>query len=190
MLKNEKGVFLILLDIYWPALLFGGTQLGFILVRRGTVTAKARLERFLAGLEMYPAWIFLLALIFVLTLLLILLKCCGNSSVPSDREEKVVDVTASYVDESERFPGLNHKLHTEKRHGEPKAVERVFIPRTVPASSAKKSADRLRLMSGDREKLSAPLMPGTHTIRLDGYTVTVTVERNGVEDVTRELPKL
>lgn len=190
MQKNEKGVLLTLLNIYWPGLLFGGIQLGFVLTRRGTGTVMRRLNDILTSpADHLIIWIMGGAML-ALTVLLVVLMLCGRTATPSDREEQIVDVTEAYADEDERFPGLNYRLRPEKRSGEPTLVERVFIPRTVPASTAKKSADTLRLMVGDREKLSVPLRSGVHTVELDGCTVTVTIEKDKLEDITRELPQL
>ncbi|MBQ4051148.1 MAG: hypothetical protein IJD13_05915 [Oscillospiraceae bacterium] len=190
MRKNEKNVFLTLLNIYWPVLLFGGIQLGFTLIRRGTAPLEKWLDHILNDPFRDLAWFILLCVIVLLTLLLIILRCSGKTETPSDREEQIVDVTDTYADEEERFPGLNYRLRPEKRSGEPALVERVFIPRTVSASSVRRTTDTLRLTAGGKEKLAVPVRPGTHTVHLDGYTVTLTVEKTGLEDVTRELPRL
>lgn len=190
MRKNEKNVFLTLLNIYWPVLLFGGIQLGFTLIRKGTAPLEKWLDRILSDPFGDPAWIILLCVIALLTLLLIVLRCCSKAEAPSDREEQIVDVTDDYADEDERFSGLNYRLRPEKRSGEPALVEKVIVPHTVAASSVRRTADVLRLTVGGKEKLAVPAKPGSHTVHLDGYTVTVTVEKSGLEDVTRELPRL
>lgn len=190
MQKNDKNVFLTLLNIYWPALLFGGIQLGFTLIRRGTVPLEKWLDRLLSDPFREPAWVVLVGVILLLTVLLIVLQCCSRSEAPSDREEQIVDVTDDYADEDERFPGLNYRLRPEKRSGEPALVEKVIVPHTVAASSVRRTNDVLRLTVAGKEKLAVPVKPGTHTVALDGYTLTVTVEKTGLEDVTRELPRL
>lgn len=190
MQNHKKGVLLTLLDIYWPILLFGGIQAGFTLVRRGTGTITARFRDVIASPADHLVWLALAGGCLVLTVLLVILMCCGRTAAPSDREEEMVDVTDVYADEDERFPGLNYRLRPEKRSGEPTLVEKVIIPRTVAASSVKRSAGTLRLLAGDQEKLAVPLEVGTHTVELDGCTVTVTIQHNGVEDVTREIPRL
>ena len=190
MQNNEKGIFLTLLNIYWPGVLFGGVQLGFTLIRRGTAPLEKRLADVIASPGDYLIWLALLSGCILLTVLLILLMCCGKAAAPSDREEQMVDVTDVYADEDEHFPGLNYRLRPEKRSGEPTLVEKVIVPHTVAASARRRPADSLQLMAGDQEKLSVPLKAGTHTVQVGGCTVTVTIERNGLEDVTRELPRL
>ena len=51
------------------------------------------------------------------------------------------------------------------------------------------SAPRLRLLLGEEQKLSVPLIPGEHTVQAEGCTIRLTITREGgTEDITRELP--
>lgn len=177
--NKPKGIFFSLLDIYWPLLLFGGVQVCYILVKD-----PGRLLPMLLRPFRHPGQHLLLlglmSLLTVGTLTLILMMAFI-------RPEPDSEPASVQEDNGERFPGLNYRLRPTGR-GMPQLVQKVIIPHTLPASTVCSEPRRLRLMLGEEQKLSVPLIPGEHTVQAEGCTIRLTVIReSGTEDITREL---
>ena len=178
--NKPKGILFSLLEIYWPLLLFGGVQVCYTLVKHPEQLLPMLLRPFRHPGQ-HLLLLGLMALLAAGTLTLILVTAFSRpepdgepASIPEDSEE--------------RFPGLNYRLRPTRR-AMPKLVQKVIVPHTLPASASCSEPRRLRLLLGEEQKLSVPLIPGEHTVQAEGCTIRLTITREGgTEDITRELP--
>lgn len=175
--RGEKsGIFRTLLQIYWPLLLVGGVQLGWTLAQGGlTAVTGDFLTLCRSGWPLFWALLLVLLLLSLTVWLVVLL---GKEEAPAPCCETEED------DLSDRFPGLDRRLKPSDQS--PQLVQEVFIPRTLPASSVEDGCLWLRCGT---QRVELPMEPGTHTLSLGGYAVTVAIARP-TEDITRDMPAL